>query len=84
MVQPDIKTSEDLKGKKIGVSSLGSLTDFLGASIAKKKGLNPDRDITLITTGAAIPSASWRSRRVQSMRCAVSHPGYGRGAQDGL
>src|ERR1041384_1421901 len=38
MVRPDIKRPEDLKGKKIGVSSLGSLTDFLVRSIAKKKG----------------------------------------------
>jgi NitT/TauT family transport system substrate-binding protein len=52
-VRPDIKKPEDLKGKKIGVSSLGSLTDFLVRSIAKKKGLNPDRDITLITTGGS-------------------------------
>ena len=35
MVRPDIKKPEDLKGKKIGVSSLGSLTDFLVRSIAK-------------------------------------------------
>ena len=53
MVRPDIKAPEDLKGKKIGVSSLGSLTDFLVRSIAKKKGLNPDRDLTLITTGGS-------------------------------
>ena len=38
MVRPEIKRPEDLKGKKIGVSSLGSLTDFLVRSIAKKKG----------------------------------------------
>ena len=48
MVKPEIKRVEDLKGKKIGVSSLGSLTDFLVRTIARKKGLNPDRDLTLI------------------------------------
>ena len=53
MVRPEIKRPEDLKGKKIGVSSLGSLTDFLVRSIARKKGLNPDRDLTLITTGGS-------------------------------
>src|SRR5918992_3806435 len=51
MVKPEIKKVEDLKGKKIAVSTLGSLTDFLVRYIAKKKGLNPDRDVTLITTG---------------------------------
>ena len=75
MVRPDIKRPEDLKGKKIGVSSLGSLTDFLVRSIAKKKGLNPDRDITLITTGGS------DTERVMALKAgavdatAVSHPG---------
>src|SRR5512132_4116259 len=73
MVRPEIKRPEDLKGKKIGVSSLGSLTDFLVRSIAKKKGLNPDRDITLITTGGS------DTERVMSLKAgaveaaAVSH-----------
>jgi NitT/TauT family transport system substrate-binding protein len=77
MVRPDIKRPEELKGKKIGVSSLGSLTDFLVRSIAKKKGLNPDRDITLITTGGS------DTERVMALKAgavdgtAVSHPGYG-------
>lgn len=77
MVRPEIKRPEDLKGKKIGVSSLGSLTDFLVRSIAKKKGLNPDRDITLISTGGS------DSERVLSLKsgavdgAALSHPGYG-------
>src|ERR1044071_524140 len=77
MVRPDIKRPEDSKGKKIGVSSLGSLTDFLVRSIAKKKGLNPDRDITLITTGGS------DTERVMALKAgavdatAVSHPGYG-------
>jgi len=77
MVRPEIKRPEDLKGKKIGVSSLGSLTDFLVRSIAKKKGLNPDRDLTLISTGAS------DTERVMSLKAgavdatAISHPGYG-------
>lgn len=77
MVRPEIKRPEDLKGKKIGVSSLGSLTDFLVRSIAKKKGLNPDRDLTLISTGAS------DTERVMALKAgavdatAISHPGYG-------
>ena len=77
MVRPEIKRPEDLKGKKIGVSSLGSLTDFLVRSIARKKGLNPDRDLTLITTGGS------DTERVMALKAgavdatAISHPGYG-------
>ena len=77
MVRPDIKRPEDLRGKKIGVSSLGSLTDFLVRTIAKKKGLNPDRDFTLITIGGS------ETERVMALKAGVveatatSHPGYG-------
>src|SRR4029078_4907596 len=83
MVKPDIKRVEDLKGKKIAVSSLGSLTDFLVRAIAKKKGLNPDRDLTLIVTG----SDSERLLALQSgavEAAAMSHPGYGRAKKLGF
>ncbi len=83
MVKPEIKRIEDLKGKKIAVSSLGSLTDFLVRSIAKKKGLNPDRDLTLIQTGSD-------SDRIVALKsgvvdgAAMSHPGYGRAKKMGF
>ena len=76
MVKPEIKRVEDLKGKKIAVSTLGSLTDFLVRYIAKKKGLNPDRDLTLIQTGGD-------SDRIVALKAgvvdgaAMGHPGYG-------
>lgn len=83
MVKPEIKRPEDLKGKKIGVSSLGSLTDFLVRTIAKKKGLNPDRDLTLLVMGGD-------SERLMALRTgavdasAMSHPGYGRARRLGF
>lgn len=83
MVKPEIKRVEDLKGKKIAVSSLGSLTDFLVRYIAKKKGLNPDRDVTLITTGGD-------SDRIVALSsgavdgAAMSHPAYGRAQKLGF
>jgi NitT/TauT family transport system substrate-binding protein len=77
MVRPEIKRPEDLKGKKIGVSSLGSLTDFLVRSIAKKKGLNPDRDFTLITTGGSDTERVMALKAGAVEATAVSHPGYG-------
>jgi NitT/TauT family transport system substrate-binding protein len=76
MVKPEIKRVEDLKGKKIAVSSLGSLTDFLVKAIAKKKGLNPDRDFTFIQMGGD-------GERIAALKtgvvdaAALSHPGYG-------
>src|SRR6266446_3743080 len=51
IVKPEIKRVEDLKGKKVGVTTFGSLTDFLVRHILRKKGLNPDRDVALIQIG---------------------------------
>jgi NitT/TauT family transport system substrate-binding protein len=83
MVKPEIKRVEDLKGKKIAVSSLGSLTDFLVRHIAKKKGLNPDRDVTLITTGGDSDRiVALSSGAVEG--AAMSHPAYGRAQKLGF
>jgi NitT/TauT family transport system substrate-binding protein len=77
MTRPDIKRVEELKGKKIGVSSLGSLTDFLVRTIAKKKGLNPDRDFTLISTGGSDTERVMALKAGAVEATSVSHPGYG-------
>lgn len=83
MVKPEIRRVEDLKGKKIAVSTLGSLTDFLVRYIARRKGLNPDRDVTLITTGGdAERIVALKSGVVDG--AAMSHPGYGRAQRMGF
>src|SRR5437870_4411421 len=51
IVKPEIKRVEDLKGKRVGVTTFGSLTDFLVRHILRKKGLNPDRNVALIQIG---------------------------------
>jgi NitT/TauT family transport system substrate-binding protein len=83
MVKPEIKRVEDLKGKKIAVSTLGSLTDFLVRYIAKKKGLNPDRDFTLIQTGGDAERIMALSSGVVDA-AAMSHPAYGRARNMGF
>ncbi len=52
MVRPDIKRAEDLKGKTIGVTTFGSLGDFLVRHLARHAGLNPDKDFALRQIGA--------------------------------
>lgn len=47
----DIKRPEDLKGKKIGVTRIGSNTHYFSIQALRRFGLNPDRDITFIQTG---------------------------------
>ena len=51
LVKQDIKKAEDLKGKKIATSSLGSLGDFLFKYIMRKHGLEPNRDVIWISIG---------------------------------
>ena len=48
---PSIKRPEDLKGKRVGVSQLGSSTDFIARLAVRRLGLNPEKEIQLISTG---------------------------------
>jgi len=50
---PDVKTIADLKGKKIGVTAIGSQEDSVIRFILKERGLNPDRDFAMIAVGGA-------------------------------
>jgi NitT/TauT family transport system substrate-binding protein len=50
-VRQEIKRPEDLKGKKLATSGLGSLGDFLNRYIVKKYGLDPNRDIVWLSVG---------------------------------
>ena len=83
MVKPEIKRPEELKGKKIAVSSFGSLTDFLVRHIARKKGLNPDRDLTLIQTGGD-PERIVVLKAGAVDGASMSHPAYGRAQRLGF
>jgi NitT/TauT family transport system substrate-binding protein len=51
-VQKDIQTLDDLKGKKIGVSSFGSSSDTATRQSLLVQGLNPDTDVTFVTVGS--------------------------------
>jgi len=47
---PSIKRIEDLKGKKIGVTRFGAITDFFGRYALKTKGLVADKDVGVVQT----------------------------------
>jgi NitT/TauT family transport system substrate-binding protein len=49
--QPSLRAASDLKGKKIGVSSVGSMSAYLVREIIARSGLNPERDVTLLAIG---------------------------------
>jgi NitT/TauT family transport system substrate-binding protein len=75
MVKPEIKRDEDLKGKIIGVTSFGSLTDFLVRHLARKRGLNPDKDFALLQIGAD-PERLLALKQGKIQAAALSHPAY--------
>ncbi len=50
---PKIKRPEDLKGKKIGVTRIGSNSHYFTIQALRRFGLDPDRDITFVQTGGA-------------------------------
>ncbi len=51
LVRPDIKKPDDLRGKRIAVSGFGSLGDFLERYIIKKHGMDPVKDVILLSIG---------------------------------
>jgi NitT/TauT family transport system substrate-binding protein len=50
-VTPDVKKISDLKGKKIGVTSLGSVIDFGTRLLLSRFRLIPDREVAIIPIG---------------------------------
>lgn len=53
MVTPDIKGAEDLKGKRIGVTSFGGASHFSAQNALALIGLDTNRDVTIVQVGGA-------------------------------
>jgi len=49
----ELKRPEDLKGKKIGVTRIGSNSHYFTVQVIRRLGLDPLRDVTFIQTGGA-------------------------------
>lgn len=52
MVRPEIKQPADLKGKKAGITTFGSTSDQVVRIALKQFGLEPNKDVALLTFGA--------------------------------
>lgn len=50
---PEIKSIADAKGKRFGVTRIGSSTDFLTRYALAKQGLDPDKDVQIIQGGGS-------------------------------
>jgi ABC-type nitrate/sulfonate/bicarbonate transport system substrate-binding protein len=55
--RPEIKQIEDLKGKKIGITTAGAPYDVGLRMVLPTKGLKPDTDVTLVPAGS-IPNVT--------------------------
>lgn len=53
IARPQIKTVADLKGKKIAVSSFGSIPHVIVREAFSQKGMNPDKDVTFLAVGGS-------------------------------
>jgi len=73
MVRPDgsVKTVEDLKGKRIGVSTAGSLTNWLVAELARQHGWGPNG---VITTAIGDNTGRAAALRSGALDAAVTDP----------
>jgi NitT/TauT family transport system substrate-binding protein len=50
-VSSSISTVKDLKGKKVGVSALGSRSDLIARVILRRAGLDPVKDVEIVAAG---------------------------------
>jgi len=69
IVHPDVRRPEQLKGKSLAVSRLGSISDYATRKILAKWGLRPDRDVSLlqIPGGSPVRLAAVQSGTVAGM-----------------
>ena len=54
IAKPGIAGVQDLKGKRLGFSGVGSVTHFSALSLARQLGWSPDREITLVAGSATL------------------------------
>jgi ABC-type nitrate/sulfonate/bicarbonate transport system substrate-binding protein len=52
-VSPSISTVKDLKGKKVGVSALGTRSDLVARVILRRAGLDPVNDVEVVAAGVS-------------------------------
>jgi len=67
VVQPEIKTAEDLKGKVVAISSFGGTQHLVTAATLKAVNIDPDRDVKMINVGnEAVRVEHLRSKQIQA------------------
>jgi NitT/TauT family transport system substrate-binding protein len=57
-VHPSMNSVSELKGKKVGVTTLGSLTALMGQYMLQQAGLDPKKDVQMIAIGGGLEAQS--------------------------
>jgi ABC-type nitrate/sulfonate/bicarbonate transport system substrate-binding protein len=66
VVAPEIQRVEDLRGKSIGATRVGTLTDFFTRYFLRQAGLVPDRDVMVRGTGGLVETlAALKAGQIQ-------------------
>ena len=74
LAQKEIKTIDQLKGKRLAVSRFGSASDLAARLILQRYGLTPDKDVTILQTGGTSTRLSALTKR--SVDCTVLTPEF--------
>jgi NitT/TauT family transport system substrate-binding protein len=65
VVNESVKSAEDLKGKSIGISRVGSASDVAARALIRGLGLEPDKQVPIMQVGGpAERAASFRTGRI--------------------
>jgi NitT/TauT family transport system substrate-binding protein len=65
VVNESIKSAEDLKGKSIGISRIGSASDVAARALIRGLGMEPDKQVLIMQVGGpAERAASFRTGRI--------------------
>jgi NitT/TauT family transport system substrate-binding protein len=51
VVRPEIKAVADLKGKRLGITRFGTVTDSMSRLLVGRLGLDPDKDVSYVQVG---------------------------------
>ena len=71
---PEITSIEGLRGKRIGVTRFGSLSDFMARNQLRRAGMVPDKDVALIQTGGYPESVA--AMQANGIQAAMLSPPY--------
>jgi len=71
--RPEIRDVKELRGKRVGVSSIGSNDDFLMRELLKRRGLEADKDVALVGLGGPLGHAALRGGSVDAAVTVLPH-----------